>query len=72
LPRENIEAIIQVQILRNGTIANVSFEKRSGNRYFDESALKAIKKASPLPPFPAWMRDSSIDVGIRFYSAEFR
>jgi colicin import membrane protein len=72
LPRENIEAIIQAQISRNGTIANVSFEKRSGNRYFDESALKAIKKASPFPPFPAWMRDSSIDVGIRFYSAEFR
>ena len=72
LPRENIEAVIQAQILRNGTIANVSFEKRSGHRYFDESALKAIKKASPFPPFPAWMRDSSIEIGIRFHSAEFR
>jgi TonB family protein len=72
LPRENIEAVIQAQILRNGTIANVSFEKRSGHRYFDESALKALKKASPFPPFPAWMRDSSIEIGIRFHSAEFR
>lgn len=72
LPRENIEAIIQTRISRNGTIANVNFEKRSGNRYFDESALKAVKKASPFPPFPAWMRDSSIDLGIRFHSAEFR
>lgn len=72
LPRENIEAIIQARILKNGTIANVSFEKRSGNRYFDESAMKAIKKASPFAPFPAWMRDSSIEVGIRFHSAELR
>jgi len=72
LPRENIEAIIQARILKNGTIANISFEKRSGNRYFDESAMKAIKKASPFPPLPEWTRDSSIEVGIRFRSAELR
>jgi colicin import membrane protein len=72
LPRENIEAIIQVRILKNGAVANMSFEKRSGNRYFDESAIKAIKKASPFPPLPEWIRDSSIEVGIRFHSAEFR
>jgi colicin import membrane protein len=72
LPRENIEAIIQARILKNGAIANVSFEKRSGNRYFDESAMKAIKKASPFPHFPSWMSDNSIEVGIRFRSAELR
>jgi TonB family protein len=72
LPRGNIEAIIHTRILKNGTVANVSFEKHSGNRYFDESAMKAIKKASPFPPLPAWMRDSSIEVGIRFHSSELR
>ncbi len=72
LPRGNIEAIIHTRILKNGTVTNVSFEKHSGNRYFDESAMKAIKKASPFPPLPAWMRDSSIEVGIRFHSAELR
>jgi TonB family protein len=72
LPRGNIEAIIHTRILKNGAVANVSFEKHSGNRYFDESAMKAIKKASPFPPLPAWMRDSSIEVGIRFHSSELR
>jgi TonB family protein len=72
LPRENIEAIIQAKILKNGTVADLSFEKRSGNRYFDESAMKAIKRASPFPPFPDSIRDSNIDVGIRFHSMEFR
>jgi TonB family protein len=72
LPRENIEAIIQARILRNGTVVDLSFEKRSGNRYFDESAMKAIKKASPLPPLPDSIRDNNIDVGIRFHSIEFR
>jgi TonB family protein len=72
LPRENIEAIVQAKILRNGTVVDLSFEKRSGNRYFDESAMKAIKKASPLPPLPDSIRDNNIDVGIRFHSIEFR
>ena len=72
LPRENIEAIIQAKILRNGTVVDLSFEKRSGNRYFDESAMKAIKKASPFPPLPDSIRDNNIDIGIRFHSMEFR
>ena len=72
LPRENIEAIVQAKILKNGTVIDLSFEKRSGNRYFDESAMKAMKKASPLPPLPDSVRENSIDVGIRFHSLEFR
>jgi colicin import membrane protein len=72
LPRENIEAIIQAKILRNGTVVDLSFEKRSGNRYFDESAMKAIKKASPLPPLPDSIRGNNMEVGIRFHSTEFR
>ena len=72
LPRENIDAVVQARILRNGTVVDLSFEKRSGNRYFDESAMKAIKKASPFPPLPDSIRDNNIDVGIRFHSMEFR
>jgi TonB family protein len=53
-------------------IADINFEKRSGSTYFDESALKAIKKASPLPSLPEWIRDSSIEVGIRFHSSDLK
>lgn len=72
LPQGNIEAVIHAQILRDGTVINVGFEKLSGNRYFDESALRAVKKAAPLPSLPEWMRDDGIEVGIRFHSSEFR
>lgn len=72
LPQENIEVIIHAQILRDGTVAGVAFEKRSGNRYFDESAFRTVKKASPFPPLPDGLKDSSIEVGIRFHSSEFR
>ena len=72
LPKANIEAIIQARILKNGVVVDLGFEKHSGNRYFDESAMKAIKKASPFPPLPQWVKDNSIAVGIRFHSSEFR
>lgn len=72
LPDENIEAVISIKVLGNGEVVDPHFEKRSGNRYFDESALRAIKKASPFPPLPEWIRAKSIEVGIRFHSLELR
>jgi TonB family protein len=72
LPRENIETVVHAQILRDGSITNVGLEKRSGNRYFDDSALRTVKKASPLPPLPEELRNSSLEIGIRFHSSEFK
>ena len=72
LSKDSLEAVIQARILRSGAVGDVSFEKRSGNRFFDDSAMKAVRKASPLPPLPDWIRDSSIEIGIRFHSSDFR
>jgi colicin import membrane protein len=70
LPRENLEAIVHAKILRSGEVADLGFEKRSGNRYFDDSALKAVRKAVPLPPLPEWVSGGSLEIGIRFHSSE--
>jgi colicin import membrane protein len=72
LPKGAIEAVVHVRILRNGALTDIGIEKRSGNAYFDDSALRAVKKANPLPALPDWFRESSLDVGIRFHSSEFR
>jgi TolA protein len=72
MPRENIEAIVAIRIARSGALEFADFEKRSGNRYFDDAALKAVKKSSPFPPFPGRMTDSGIEIGIRFHPAQFR
>jgi len=70
LPDDNLKAIIEAKILRNGSVSHLNFEKRSGNTYFDESAIKAIRKASPFPPLPEWLDERYIDLGIRFHSSE--
>ncbi|MCE5265614.1 MAG: TonB family protein [Deltaproteobacteria bacterium] len=72
LPGEQLEAVLDVTILRSGAVTEMNFEKRSGNRYFDDSALKAIQRAAPFPPLPAWVSGRSLDVGIRFHSSELR
>jgi len=70
LPTGEIEAVIGLTILRSGAVTGMNFEKRSGNRYFDESAMKAIQKALPFPPLPAEIGGGSIEVGIRFRPAD--
>lgn len=67
-----LEAVVLVRILRSGEIAELDFEKRSGNRYFDDSTLKAVQKASPFPPLPEWIPDRVVEIGIRFHSSELK
>lgn len=71
-PKDNIEAVVQVRIMSNGAITGINFEKKSGLAYFDNSVLRALKKADPLPPLPPWYRENSLDIGIRFLSSDLR
>lgn len=60
--KKNLEAVISITIQRDGTISQVQFEKKSGDRFFDRAALQAIAKASPVTPPPYEM-----EIGVRFY-----
>jgi len=70
MPEKNITAIIDIRIARSGALEYANFEKHSGNRFFDDSALRAVKKSSPFPPLPYWILDKNMEIGIRFNSAE--
>ena len=61
---QNLEVRILIKILKSGEIRDIIYETKSGNRYLDESAKKAIKKANPLPALPGGMR--SYDVVVIF------
>jgi TonB family protein len=54
-------AIITIKIARDGSVTIGRMEQSSGNALFDRSALRAISKASPLPPPPQEM-----EMGVRF------
>lgn len=50
--RSDLEARLMIKVMANGEIKDIWFERRSGNRYLDESAYKAVMKSNPLPPLP--------------------
>ena len=65
--KESLETIIVVIIEREGKIQKSWFEKRSGNALYDQLAMRAIKKAEPLPPIPKELSDDTFEIGIRFH-----
>jgi TonB family protein len=72
LPKKNILTVINVRISRGGAVEVIGFEKRSGNNYYDESAMRAVRKASPFPPLPAGLGNEIIEMGINFNSSELQ
>jgi colicin import membrane protein len=64
--KKDLETIIAIRIAKDGQIEEIQFEKKSGNAQLDESALRAIKKANPLPPLPPGIEGDKFDVGVRF------
>lgn len=63
---EDLEAIIVIVIQRDGKVQRAWFEKSSGNPTYDQMAMRAIKKAEPLPPFPTGLSGDTYVIGIRF------
>ena len=60
--QKDLEAIIAIRIMKDGTISIQKIEKSSGNSFFDKWAIRALRKASPLSPPPYEM-----EMGVRFY-----
>lgn len=60
---KNIEVRILIKILKSGEIRDIIYETRSGNRYLDDSAKKAIRKSNPLPPLPPGMYSYDVVLG---------
>jgi colicin import membrane protein len=61
-----LEAVLVIKILPSGEIADIWFEKRSGNKYLDDSAYKAIQKANPLPRLPEGYLRPFYNLAVRF------
>ena len=63
----DLETVIVIIIERDGKIQESWFEKKSGNNLYDQMAMRAIKKAEPLPSFPKAFNEKTLEIGIRFF-----
>ena len=64
--QSNLETLVGIKITPNGEIKDIWIDKKSGNEYLDESAIRAIKKSNPLPPLPREMANYDYEVRFRF------
>ncbi len=62
-----METVIVLIIEKDGRIQKLWFEKKSGNELYDQMAMRAIKKAEPLPPIPNELNENTLEFGIRFF-----
>ncbi len=58
---KGLETVVNIKIYRNGRVKIQGIKKSSGNTLFDRSVLRAIAKASPLPPPPY-----ELEIAVRF------
>ena len=61
-----LQASLVFRVLPSGEVTDIRFTERSGNAYLDESAHKAIVKASPVAPHPEGVRALYVTVALRF------
>lgn len=66
LRNKGFKTILSIHIRRDGTIESLWIEEGSGNKFYDESTLRAISKVTPLPPLPKGWKEEAIDLGFRF------
>ena len=62
----NLSVELAFKVLPNGEIFDIWFDKRSGNRYLDDSARKAVMKSNPVRPHPENLDRPFVIIGLRF------
>ncbi len=67
---DSLEAVLVITIRRDGVVTDSFFEEKSKNIYFNQFVLKAVKDASPLPPFPDQLKENTFEIGLRFKPGE--
>ena len=61
---------IYFRVQRGGAVAGASVETSSGNYLFDQTALRSVVNASPLPPLPNGFQDDYLGVHFSFVLEE--
>ncbi len=62
----DLSVIVSIKIDRTGHLVKLKVEKSSGNPSFDNSLLRAVKKAAPFTPLPEGIKGSYLETGLRF------
>jgi TonB family protein len=60
------EVVLLFRIVKEGTVAKVSFSTESGAKALDQAAVAAISASNPLPPLPREFKGNQIVLRMTF------
>lgn len=66
LPEAGKKTVVVATIDRAGKLTGTYFNLVSGSKPWDEAALAAVKAASPFPPLPQGVKESTVEVHWHF------
>ncbi|TMQ58262.1 MAG: TonB family protein [Candidatus Eisenbacteria bacterium] len=65
-----VRTVVYFRIGRDGQVSLTQIENSSGYAFFDQTALRALLSATPLPPLPAGYMDQYLGVHFGFEFAQ--
>ena len=57
---------VSLRILRSGQVRDLAVDASSGDRILDDSALRALRLSTPLPPLPPLFKAETLYLQLRF------
>lgn len=66
LGNKGYKTTLAIHIRKDGTIDSIWLEGTSGNKFYDDSTVRAVNKVKLLPPLPRGWKSDSIDIGLEF------
>ncbi|MCI5132733.1 MAG: TonB C-terminal domain-containing protein [Candidatus Electrothrix sp. EH2] len=61
-----LSAVVALTVRRDGTIEDMWIERRSGDSFFDQSVIKALKNSEPFPGFPTLINKPTLEFALNF------
>lgn len=65
-PKGSLKVVVHFSIKDTGEIVGIKVVQPSGDFFYDESVMRAVRKSSPLPPPPESYRKDFSDVELTF------
>jgi TonB family protein len=65
--KKNLETVVSIRVRKDGRIMDWQIEQRSGDRVFDESVSRTLRAVDLLPPIPASLNLSDLEIGFNFH-----
>ncbi|MCI5141582.1 MAG: TonB C-terminal domain-containing protein, partial [Candidatus Electrothrix sp. ATG1] len=64
--KPHLRTMVALIVRRDGTIEDMRIERKSGDSFFDQSVIKALRSAAPLPGFPALISKQTLEFALNF------